>query len=116
MSTDRTPIDRATEASFKAGAENAARELGLATPVQWANLRAGDREHVRIQARAAVSAALHDPDDPDWLARVIDPEAFGDAAFVPDPRSLVGMVLEGRRATARRRAANLVAAILGADS
>ena len=103
MSTDRTPIDRATEASFKAGAENAARELGLATPVQWANLRAGDQEHVRIQARAAVSAALANDADPDWLARVID-----DAALMRTGRS-IGLLASVDVADAVR------AAILGAD-
>lgn len=72
MSTDQTPaMARAARECFRAGAENAARELGLETPVQWSDLTADDKEHVRIQARAAVSAALHDPDDPDWLMNVI---------------------------------------------
>ena len=110
MSTDRTPIDRAKEALSPSESRATKRtEYGeMSTPILLLS--------AENAARAAVSAALHDPDDPDALARVIDPEAFGDAAFVPDPRSLVGMVLEGRRATARRRAANLVAAILGEAS
>ena len=112
MSTDRTPIDRAAEASFKAGAENAARELGLATPVQWANLRAGDQEHVRIQARAAVSAALTNDADPDWLAK----KHY--AAWRKEwPGTLTWETeAEFRRDEMRRHAAVSVAAILGADS
>jgi hypothetical protein len=67
--TELTPaVDRAAKESFRAGAENAARLIGLDEPVKWSILSAEDQEHVRIQARAAVSAALHDPDDPDALA------------------------------------------------
>jgi hypothetical protein len=52
-------------------------------------------------ARAAVSAALHDPDDPDWLAKVID-----DAALMRTGRS-IGILASADVADAVR------AAILG---
>ena len=113
MSTHRTPIDRAAEASFKAGAENAARELGLATPVQWANLRAGDQEHVRIQARAAVSAALHDPDYERGPDEDLAPGSLARAIWETE-------LTDGTRGVTVRDARALAdavrAAILGADS
>ena len=56
MSTDRTPIDRAAEALESAHDEVVATAAG--------------------SARVALSAALTNDADPDWLARAADPEAF----------------------------------------
>ena len=104
-------LDRAAEESFRAGAENAARRIGLAEPIQWSSLSREDQEHVGIQARAAVSAALHDPDDPDSLARGLYDE-MRKGTITPPWEEAHPTTQEGFRYEARC----FVAAILGEAS
>lgn len=75
MSTDQTPaLDRATgrHELFNRVPFPPACSCGAEMPD--GNVRENFAAHlddVARTTRAAVSAALHDPDDPDWLARVI---------------------------------------------
>lgn len=105
MSTDQTPaLARATEAIDTAYDVH----TGLA---HW--------ERVRLLARSAVSAALHDPDDPDWLRNVQlahqSAREDGDGAW----ECLCGYGLGDGYRTSVRHAAHQAdavrAAILGAD-
>lgn len=66
MSTDQTPaLARAAEALAPSESRATKRtEYGeMSTPILLLSAKAA--------ARAVVSAALHDPDDPDWLPDVI---------------------------------------------
>lgn len=65
MSTDRTPIDRAKEALRPYQDRAAQRTSWGEKSIPMLTLTAD------AAARAAVSAALHDPDDPDTLARLL---------------------------------------------
>jgi len=89
MSTDRTPIDRATEAYVY----NSTNGLHARPEPQEVDL-----------VRKVLSAALTNDADPDWLARVID-----DAALMRTGRS-IGLLASVDVADAVR------SAILGADS
>jgi len=92
MSTDRTPIDRAAEA--------------LLHPADPYRCNTPNPTIAPIIAREVVSAALHDPDDPDWLAQVLA-EASG--------YSWKRHLSTSGRAFHRRMSATVRSAILGAD-
>jgi hypothetical protein len=69
------------------------------------------KRHVReAAARAAVSAALHDPDDPDWLERVIDAHSPFTITTSPPVRCECGRWVENH---GRHVADAVRAAILG---
>jgi hypothetical protein len=63
-----------------------------------------------LDARTAVSAALHDPDDPDWLARLIDAHSPFTITTSPPVRCECGRWIENH---GRHMADALSAAILG---
>ena len=63
-------------------------------------------------ARAAVSAALHDPDDPDWLARHLAERDGCENVFGDVPAFLTGSI-EKIKNDYRGRASAFVVAILG---
>lgn len=74
MSTDQTPaLDRATEAYY-AHVTDFPDEGGWACEAVGCDFRTAEfaaDEWQQHRLTAAVSAALHDPDDPDWLPDVI---------------------------------------------
>lgn len=101
MSTDQTPaLARATEALSTHG-ERVASGPERGTPSAY--------------ARAVVSAALHDPDDPDWLARHLAERDGCENVFGDVPAFLTGSI-EKIRNDYRRQATAFVAAILGEAS
>jgi hypothetical protein len=99
MSTDQTPaLDRATDALVELDGR-----LELLYPEHL------DDETVSEVSATIVSAALHDPDHPDWLA-----EALYRADYPLSPRAWddLNAVTHSRY---RQRADAVRAAILGAD-
>lgn len=72
------------------------------------------RREVMAQAHAALHNALHDPDDPDWLAKVLWEDEYAD--FVRAGKAAWYETSEGKRSAYRARAAAVRAAILGESS
>jgi len=112
MSTDQTPaLARATEALNYVFDEEPRTAL--------ADLDEPTRLLLAEGARAAVSAALHDPDDPDWLARALyeqdEREEVAIGAIKADESNPWSALPDSERYFYRSLINAVRAAILGAD-
>lgn len=116
MSTDQTPaLARATEAYY-AHVPDFPEEAGgwacRACEAHGAVVATDEWQQHRIAA--ALSEALHDPDDPDWLARRLAEQDGRGSVFGDVPTFLTGAI-EKIRNDYRRQATAFVAAVLGEE-